>query len=111
MLILGVLFIRSSYTWVASFVPQVDLGPIVESGTFLAGSFYTVMLASVYIPTVIALEWCAWRLKQSAPSTRVVDDQAWRESIGLTATWKDQLLRLTAVAAPLLSSHLAGALG
>jgi hypothetical protein len=110
MLVFGVLMTRAAYAWSASyFMPAAGQAELVDAGTILAGSFYTMMLGAIYLPCAVALSRNAQRLAKRAVETgQGKSEHGWLEENDLQVSWKGNSVRILAVVSPMLTAFLPG---
>jgi hypothetical protein len=122
--VLGILALRSSYAWSLAHVRPDPASPagsafpaavtgIVDGGTLLAGAFYSLLLAAVYLPTTLFLGRHARRLAERAAGRETEEDavRTWLERHDLAISWRGQIARIGALLAPVLSSTAVQLLG
>ena len=114
MLVLGVIVGHRAYGWMFSFFPPTGEGiPDAKSlaefrnvATGLAGAFYTLVLASIYLPSAYVLNRIAGDLARESlgPVPEAKKSEAWLASRQLSLGWQGQLTRIVALVAPVASS-------
>lgn len=106
MLILGVVVTRTSYGWAAATTSSPEqLDGVLENGTRLAASFYSLMLAAGYVPTALVLQNLSARLADEAVRTgQAQTNDQWLTDQRLKGTIKGQVAVLLTIMAPLLSA-------
>jgi len=117
MFVCGIVVVRTSSTWLLSFFPPAADGTeaaefasngaaLVSGMANLAGAFYSLMLAAVYLPTAIVLGRLAGRLGETALGEKAAPEniRGWLEERELLLNWRGQLTRVGALLAPVLSS-------
>ncbi len=106
LLVVGVLLMRSIFHWSLAFIPPTEDGvdKIVESFTSsivtAEAGFYTLILAGVYLPAALILQWRA-RSLQKLPEDVSEKDKV-LQGYGLTFSFKESLPRLVAILGPFL---------
>lgn len=106
MLVLAVFVTRTSYLLAASYsLSPKELDPLVEHATLLAAFFYTLVLATGYVPVAAILTLLSRKLADIAVSTgQAQTPEQWLQTNQLSDTWKPQLTRILTVIAPSLAA-------
>jgi hypothetical protein len=105
LLVIGVLRLSTTLNWGASFLPpQSEAGKAVASvvtGIVSSlGTFYTLLMAGMYLPAALVLRARARELAELQPPA---DQQSWLTKHGLTLSYTESLPRIVAILAPLLA--------
>lgn len=105
LLVIGVLRLSTTLNWGASFIP-VDsevgklIGPLVSGIVSSLGTFYTLLIAGIYIPAVLLLRARANELAETANSAT---PDTWLSENGLTLSFAAWLPKIVAILAPLMA--------
>jgi hypothetical protein len=107
-LVAGVLRMNATMTWMQAFLVPSDepiLDPLRITMVSVIGAFYSLMLASIYLPSVVILRERARTLINSASIT---DDEkaVFRQQFDFPATFRDVFPRIVALLGPLLAGPI-----
>jgi hypothetical protein len=111
LLIVGVLRVKSGFTWSLTFMDvdtaKIMTGLLTNAATVLGG-FFTIMLASTYLPSAYVIHERAKILfRELNPNKSVGEVAAEMEKEGFKLSFTDALPRIIAVAGPLLTGPAA----
>lgn len=114
LLIIGVLQISSLLSWTATFYPENELNNFFSTITFVIGSSYTLLLASIYLPSYYILQnradiYVNASLK-STEANSLQDKEDLPKDYKLqffSFSFLDSLPRLLIILAPLLTGTIA----
>ena len=105
MLVIGVLRLSTTLNWGASFIPSEGefvkfIDPLVSGIVSSLGTFYTFLIAGMYVPAVLLLRA---RVNDLAEATKPDAPDTFLSENGLTLTFSAWLPRIIAILAPLMA--------
>ncbi|HUS11110.1 MAG TPA: hypothetical protein VMZ30_11650 [Pyrinomonadaceae bacterium] len=108
-LAIAVLKLSATLGWAASYLsPDSEIGKsvviLVRGIVASMGTFYTLLVAGVYVPAALLLRA---RIRKLAKSQKPDDPDGWLASHGLTLSFPQYLPRVIALLGPLLAGPLA----
>lgn len=98
LLTITTLMVHTTFVWL---LPETS--PVALAGTLVTGAMYTLMLASVFVPAGIGLDWAAQQLARALEGEHPTDLQSWLAQHDIAVGWKTQLTKTAALLAPFLS--------
>jgi hypothetical protein len=101
LLTITTLMVHTTFVWL---LPEAS--PVALAGTLATGAMYTLMLASVFVPAGIGLDWAARQLARASEGENPTDQQSWLAQNDIAVDWKTRLTKTVALLAPFLSSGL-----
>jgi len=105
LLVVGVLRLSTTLNWGASFIASDSevakfIGPLVSGIVSALGTFYTFLIAGMYIPAVLLLRA---RANEFAEAANTAAPDTWLSENGLTLSFSAWLPRIVAILAPLMA--------
>ncbi|HEV7743799.1 MAG TPA: hypothetical protein VGO56_02280 [Pyrinomonadaceae bacterium] len=107
LLVIGVLRLSTTLNWGASFIPSdsatgrsVDV--LVKGIVSSLGTYYTLLMAAMYLPAALILRARAGELADQQPVT-IVEQETWLSSHGLNLSYAESFPRIIAILAPIMT--------
>jgi hypothetical protein len=107
LLVIGVLRLSTTLNWGASFIPSESatgklLGILIPGIVSSLGTYYTLLMAAMYLPAALILRARARELVNENVEVEAERD-SWLSNHGLTLSYVESLPRIIAILAPLMA--------